>query len=40
MLSDAEYEAHIQAYIEFSVREQERIGIDVLAQGEPERTHL
>ncbi|KAK9829533.1 hypothetical protein WJX72_006351 [[Myrmecia] bisecta] len=39
-LSAADYDAQIRAYIEYSVREQERIGVDVLVHGEPERTDM
>ncbi len=39
-LSAADYEKHINEYMQYAIREQERIGLDVLVHGEPERTDM
>ena len=39
-LSAAEYEKVINEYMEYAIREQERIGLGVLVHGEPERTDM
>ncbi|GAA1037855.1 5-methyltetrahydropteroyltriglutamate--homocysteine S-methyltransferase [Virgisporangium ochraceum] len=39
-LSDAEYRRHIEAEIERVIRLQERLGLDVLVHGEPERNDM
>ncbi|KAK9811094.1 hypothetical protein WJX73_002072 [Symbiochloris irregularis] len=39
-LSEAEYERHVNEYMEFAIREQEAMGMDVLVHGEPERTDM
>lgn len=39
-LGQAEYEAEVQAYITYAIKEQEKMGVDVLVHGEPERTDM
>ncbi|MGH9121204.1 MAG: 5-methyltetrahydropteroyltriglutamate--homocysteine S-methyltransferase, partial [Acidimicrobiales bacterium] len=39
-LSEASYEAGLRGYIEGAIRFQERVGLDVLVHGEPERTDM
>lgn len=39
-LSAADYEKVINEYMQYAIREQERIGLDVLVHGEPERTDM
>ena len=39
-LSAADYEKEINDYMKYAITEQERIGIDVLVHGEPERTDM
>ena len=39
-LSAADYEKEINDYIKYAITEQERIGVDVLVHGEPERTDM
>lgn len=39
-ISAAEYEAKMKAEIEFAVREQEKLGLDVLVHGEAERNDM
>lgn len=39
-LSAEKYEKEINEYISYSIREQEKLGVDVLVHGEPERTDM
>ena len=39
-LSAEKYEKEINDYIQYSIREQEKLGVDVLVHGEPERTDM
>ena len=39
-LSAADYEKVVNEYMQYAIREQERIGLDVLVHGEPERTDM
>ena len=39
-LSEEEYEKHVNEYMEYAIREQEAIDMDVLVHGEPERTDM
>lgn len=40
ILSSEKYEKEINEYISYSIREQEKLGVDVLVHGEPERTDM
>ncbi|DBB12610.1 TPA: hypothetical protein ACH3X3_005396 [Trebouxia sp. C0006] len=39
-LSDADYEKEVNEYMTYAIKEQERIGVDVLVHGEPERSDM
>ena len=39
-MSDAEYEKNVNEYMEYAIKEQEKMGMDVLVHGEPERTDM
>ena len=39
-MSDADYEQKVNEYMTYAVKEQERIGVDVLVHGEPERSDM
>ena len=39
-LSDADYENEVNEYMTYAIKEQERIGVDVLVHGEPERSDM
>ena len=39
-LSSADYEKEVNDYMKYAITEQERIGVDVLVHGEPERTDM
>lgn len=39
-LSDAAYEKEVNEYMTYAIKEQERIGVDVLVHGEPERSDM
>ena len=39
-LNDQQYEKEVNEYMEYAIREQERMGMDVLVHGEPERTDM
>lgn len=39
-LNDADYEKEVNEYMTFAIKEQERIGVDVLVHGEPERSDM
>lgn len=39
-LSDADYEKEVNEYMSYAIKEQERIGVDVLVHGEPERSDM
>ena len=39
-LSDEKYEAEVNDYMKYAIEEQEKMGMDVLVHGEPERTDM
>lgn len=39
-LSNADYETEVNEYMTYAIKEQERIGVDVLVHGEPERSDM
>ena len=39
-LSEAEYQKQVEQYMDFAIREQEAMDMDVLVHGEPERTDM
>ena len=39
-ISAEQYEKEINSYIEYSIKKQEELGVDVLVHGEPERTDM
>lgn len=39
-ISAEQYEKEINEYISYSIQEQEKLGVDVLVHGEPERTDM
>ncbi|KAK9846062.1 hypothetical protein WJX84_008883 [Apatococcus fuscideae] len=39
-LSDSEYEKQVNEYMQFAIKEQEKLDIDVLVHGEPERSDM
>lgn len=39
-ISAEQYEKEINEYISYSIKEQEKLGVDVLVHGEPERTDM
>ena len=39
-LSDAQYEQEVNDYMKYAIEEQEKMGMDVLVHGEPERTDM
>lgn len=39
-ITEAEYDKHVNEYMEYAIREQEAMDMDVLVHGEPERTDM
>ena len=39
-LSDEAYEKEVNEYMQFAIKEQEKLDIDVLVHGEPERSDM